>query len=148
MWVELSSLITGSNVDLGQVTETLDLPVQRGFDKVDCGESSVGNDSSVVSGFYSVNKSVIDDTMLLTDTPSDLLLLSVTDDRVGLWRSEKTAKGSVSGLYALRSKHVQVVDAVEGDESSHRGLVDGSTHGGLGRVYESDEALIMQSLVM
>jgi hypothetical protein len=51
VWVEFSSLIVVRDVDLGQITETLDLPVQGRLDKVDSGESTVGNDSGVVTGF-------------------------------------------------------------------------------------------------
>lgn len=37
----------------------------------------------------------------LTDTPSDLVSLSVTDDRIGLWRGKETADPDSAGVQAI-----------------------------------------------
>jgi hypothetical protein len=50
----------------------------------------------------------------LTNTPGDLVSLRVTDCYSGLRGSEQT----------------EIVDSVEGNETSVRGLVDGSSHSG------------------
>lgn len=49
--VELSSCIARGDVKLGQISKTLDLPVQGGLDKVNGSKGSVGDDTSVVTGF-------------------------------------------------------------------------------------------------
>lgn len=97
--VELSSLITAGNVDLGEITETLDLNVKRSLDVVDSGESTIWDDTSIVSSL---------------DTPSDFLSLSVTDNRVGVGRTEQT----------------EIIDGVQREQSGVGSLVDGCSQRG------------------
>jgi hypothetical protein len=47
--VELTAKVAVGDVDLGEVSPAHDLPVQRGLDKVDGLEGSVGDDTGVVS---------------------------------------------------------------------------------------------------
>lgn len=55
--VKLTSLVTALNVKMGEVTETLDLPVEGSLDKVDGGKDTIRDDSGIVSGLYAVDQS-------------------------------------------------------------------------------------------
>lgn len=57
MGVKLTSLVTALNVKMGEVTETLDLPVEGSLDKVDGGKDTIRDDSGIVSGLYAVDQS-------------------------------------------------------------------------------------------
>ena len=50
--VELTTLVALGDVELGEVTCTLNLPVQGSLDKVGRGDGTVGNDTGIVTGFY------------------------------------------------------------------------------------------------
>lgn len=57
MGVKLTSLVTALNVKMGEVTETLDLPVEGSLDKVDGGKDTIRDYSGIVSGLYAVDQS-------------------------------------------------------------------------------------------
>ena len=78
MGIELSTLVAGGDVDVGEVTVTLDLPVKGGLDKVDGGEGAVGDDTSVVT---------------CLGAPGDFVSLRVTDLLAGGGGTEETASG-------------------------------------------------------
>jgi hypothetical protein len=51
MGIKLSSLVASLDVQLGEVPETLDLPVQGSLDKVGGSDRAIGDNTSVVAGF-------------------------------------------------------------------------------------------------
>lgn len=128
MGVKLTSLVTALNVKMGEVTETLDLPVEGSLDKVDGGKDTIRDDSGIVSGLYAVDQSFCQfrrDSRIkknrgkLTDTPGDLLSLRLTNHRVRLGGSKKTAKkhGLVNLLPLFFQKcsaaDIQIVNGVK-----------------------------------
>lgn len=109
--VKLTSLVTALNVKMGEVTETLDLPVEGSLDKVDGGKDTIRDDSGIVSGL---------------DTPGDLLSLRLTNHRIGHGGSKKTE--IVNGVKREQSGIRGLVDG--STKSRLRGV--GGTHGTCG----------------
>jgi hypothetical protein len=70
--VQLASVVTSSNIDLGLVNEAGNLDIVGGLDELHALESTGGNETSTVPWFC---------------TPCDFLTFSVTNGGVGLWRS-------------------------------------------------------------
>ena len=101
MRVELASIVTGRDVDLGEVTLARDLDVVRGLHKVDTGEGAIGNKTRPATALRA---------------PRDLLTLGVTDGGAGLGGSPNTPvvevvdKGSLAeGVDALGGGVAKVV---------------------------------------
>lgn len=123
--VELAALVAILDVQAGKVTVALNLDVKGRLDEMRRGDGAVGDDTRVVSRLKA---------------PRDLELLGFADDRVGLRRRKDAATPIVRTRNTKEAEggrsliHSQVVDAVEGQQTRVRGLVDRRARSSLGRV--------------
>lgn len=140
MGVKFTSFITALNVKMGEVTETLDLPIERSLDKVDGGKNTIRDDSGIVSGFYAVNQpfchfrrdsvSSKDDANLRTHQATSSASVSPITE-LGTGGAKRQLKIDPVSICHFLSKYlaadIQVVNGIKREQSSVRCLVDSST---------------------